>query len=479
MTRTWAELEARSAPFPRTARFRCTLVLAWPDGHDEVFEGRIEGQCVWPMRGTQGHGYDPMFQPNGHDADPRSDGPLGEEPDQPPRRRLRQDGGGLPWLRPIPRTGVRADSASTSTGRSAPRNAPTATSTATSAARWTRTAGAGRWSRTYGRWRRRCRAAGCDSVFFGGGTPSLMPPETVAAVIDAVRGGWTLAPGAEITLEANPTSVEAGRFRGYRDAGVNRLSLGVQALNDADLRALGRLHDVAEAVRAFETARAIFPRVSFDLIYARQHQDAAAWRAELARAVAMAVDHLSLYQLTIEPGTRFGELAARGRLRGLPDAEPRRRPLPRHARALRARRPAQLRGFQPRPAGRRRPAQPRLLALRRLRRHRAGRARPPDPRRALGHDRAPPPGGLAGGGRARRLRRRRADARRAGRPGSRDADDGASPRRRRRPGPLHARSPERRSIRALWPSSPNSAWSRQPQTVSGQRPRGAPCSMPS
>jgi oxygen-independent coproporphyrinogen-3 oxidase len=159
-----------------------------------------------------------------------------------------------------------------------------------------------------------------DTIFFGGGTPSLMPPETVAAVIEAIRGTWPVAEDAEVTLEANPTSVEAGRFRGYRDAGVNRLSLGVQALDDGDLRALGRLHDVAEAERAFAVARAIFPRVSFDLIYARQRQTAAAWRAELARALAMAIDHLSLYQLTIEPGTRFGDLAARGRLRGLPDA---------------------------------------------------------------------------------------------------------------------------------------------------------------
>jgi oxygen-independent coproporphyrinogen-3 oxidase len=160
-----------------------------------------------------------------------------------------------------------------------------------------------------------------SSVFFGGGTPSLMPPETVAAVLEAVRSGWRLAPDAEITLEANPTSVEAGRFRGYRDAGVNRLSMGVQALDDADLKALGRMHSVAEAEAAFEIARAIFPRVSFDLIYARQGQTLDGWRAELGRALSMAVDHLSLYQLTIEPGTRFGELFARGRLRGLPDAE--------------------------------------------------------------------------------------------------------------------------------------------------------------
>jgi oxygen-independent coproporphyrinogen-3 oxidase len=159
------------------------------------------------------------------------------------------------------------------------------------------------------------------SVFFGGGTPSLMPPETVAAVLDAVAAGWKLASDAEITLEANPTSVEAGRFRGYAAAGVNRLSLGVQALRDADLRALGRLHDAAGARAAFEFARGVFPRLSFDLIYARQGQDVAAWRAELAEALALAADHLSLYQLTIEPGTRFGALAAAGRLRGLPDAD--------------------------------------------------------------------------------------------------------------------------------------------------------------
>jgi oxygen-independent coproporphyrinogen-3 oxidase len=159
-----------------------------------------------------------------------------------------------------------------------------------------------------------------DSVFFGGGTPSLMPPATVAAVIAAIASAWRLAPGAEVTLEANPTSVEAGRFRAYRDAGVNRLSMGVQALNDPDLRALGRMHTAAEALAAFEVARGVFERVSFDLIYARQGQTLDAWRAELGRALVLAVDHLSLYQLTVEPGTRFGDLAARGRLRGLPGA---------------------------------------------------------------------------------------------------------------------------------------------------------------
>ncbi|MBD3678219.1 MAG: coproporphyrinogen III oxidase [Rhodobacteraceae bacterium] len=158
-----------------------------------------------------------------------------------------------------------------------------------------------------------------STVFFGGGTPSLMEPELVAAILDEVHATWPQANDPEITLEANPTSVEAGRFRGYRDAGVNRISMGIQALNDEDLRALGRLHSVAEARKAFDLAREVFPRVSFDLIYARQGQSLADWQAELREALSMAVDHLSLYQLTIEQGTAFGDRYARGRLRGLPD----------------------------------------------------------------------------------------------------------------------------------------------------------------
>lgn len=144
-----------------------------------------------------------------------------------------------------------------------------------------------------------------DSVFFGGGTPSLMAPATVAALIDTVAKRWTLAADAEITLEANPTSVEAGRFRDLRTAGVNRLSLGVQALDDAALRFLGRTHGAAEARHALALAAAVFPRTSFDLIYGRPGQTVAAWRAELAQALALAGEHLSLYQLTIEPGTPF------------------------------------------------------------------------------------------------------------------------------------------------------------------------------
>ena len=157
------------------------------------------------------------------------------------------------------------------------------------------------------------------SVFFGGGTPSMMDPDLVDAILTQVRATWSMANDIEITLEANPTSVEAGRFVGYRDAGVNRVSMGIQALNDADLRALGRLHTAQEALAAFSTARETFDRVSFDLIYARQGQSLTDWRAELTQALGLAIDHLSLYQLTIEDGTAFGDRYAAGKLRGLPD----------------------------------------------------------------------------------------------------------------------------------------------------------------
>ncbi|MEL6517908.1 MAG: radical SAM family heme chaperone HemW [Pseudomonadota bacterium] len=156
------------------------------------------------------------------------------------------------------------------------------------------------------------------SVFFGGGTPSLMEPDLVGQILDTVRATWTTANDIEITLEANPTSVEAGRFAAYRDAGVNRISMGLQALNDADLKRLGRLHTVAEAKAALNMAFAAFDRVSFDLIYARQHQSLDAWRTELGEAVQMARGHLSLYQLTIEDGTAFGDRHSKGKLPGLP-----------------------------------------------------------------------------------------------------------------------------------------------------------------
>ncbi len=158
------------------------------------------------------------------------------------------------------------------------------------------------------------------SIFFGGGTPSLMSATTVAAILDEIASLWRLEPGAEITLEANPSSVEAARFRDYRRVGINRVSLGVQSLDDADLRALGRLHSVAEALAAIDVSRETFERVSFDLIYARPGQTLAAWAAELARALKLAGRHLSLYQLTIEQGTPYAELYARGKLR-VPDNE--------------------------------------------------------------------------------------------------------------------------------------------------------------
>jgi putative oxygen-independent coproporphyrinogen III oxidase len=165
------------------------------------------------------------------------------------------------------------------------------------------------------------RTAGpLGSIFFGGGTPSLMPPETVAAVLGAAERAWGFAPGIEITLEANPSSVEAARFADLATAGVNRVSLGLQALDDAALRFLGRAHDVAEGLGALATAQRAFGRVSFDLIYARPGQTLTAWEAELRRALGFGTEHLSLYQLTIEPGTRFATEAAAGRL-VIPDAD--------------------------------------------------------------------------------------------------------------------------------------------------------------
>jgi putative oxygen-independent coproporphyrinogen III oxidase len=157
-----------------------------------------------------------------------------------------------------------------------------------------------------------------QSVFFGGGTPSLMEPDLVHAILDRIRAAWPQTNDWEVTLEANPGSVEAGRFKGYAEAGVTRISMGIQALNDDDLRKLGRMHSVAEAKAAFDVARKAFSRVSFDLIYARQDQSLARWGAELREALSMAVDHLSLYQLTIEDGTAFGDRFAKGGLKGLP-----------------------------------------------------------------------------------------------------------------------------------------------------------------
>ena len=153
-----------------------------------------------------------------------------------------------------------------------------------------------------------------STIFFGGGTPSLMQPTSVAVILDAIAQRWTVAPDAEITIEANPTSVEAERFRDFRSAGVNRVSLGVQALDNAALAALGRTHSVEEALAAVAVARSAFERYSFDLIYARPGQTPAQWRAELGRAIVEAAGHLSLYQLTVEPDTPFEALYRAGKL---------------------------------------------------------------------------------------------------------------------------------------------------------------------
>jgi len=157
-----------------------------------------------------------------------------------------------------------------------------------------------------------------NAVFFGGGTPSLMHPDTVAAIIERIRKHWPMPNDPEITLEANPGSVEAGRFRGFADGGVTRISMGVQALNDRDLKRLGRIHTVDEAKKAFEIAHSTFERVSFDLIYARQDQTLEDWKKELNEALCLAIDHLSLYQLTIEKGTAFSDRYEKGGLTGLP-----------------------------------------------------------------------------------------------------------------------------------------------------------------
>lgn len=160
-----------------------------------------------------------------------------------------------------------------------------------------------------------------SSVYFGGGTPSLMEHEVVAAILEEVRASWATVNDLEVTLEANPGSVEAARFSGYRRAGVNRVSLGVQALDDLALRALGRLHSKAEALKALDIARSTFDRVSFDLIYARQDQTLTEWKSELTEALSIASDHISLYQLTVEDGTVFASRAEKGKLKGLPSED--------------------------------------------------------------------------------------------------------------------------------------------------------------
>jgi len=157
-----------------------------------------------------------------------------------------------------------------------------------------------------------------NTVFFGGGTPSLMSPKLVSEIMNRIKCLWTVSNDLEVTLEANPSSFEANKFKEYYDAGINRLSVGVQALNDKDLKRLGRLHSVSEAINAVEISNSIFNQTSLDLIYARQDQTIDDWSAELTRALELETKHLSLYQLTIEDGTPFGNLSKKGKLKGLP-----------------------------------------------------------------------------------------------------------------------------------------------------------------
>ena len=190
-----------------------------------------------------------------------------------------------------------------------------------------------------------------SSIFLGGGTPSLMTPNAVAAILDAVAHCWSIASDVEITLEANPSSVETSRFAGYRAAGVNRVSIGLQAFDDAALKALGRLHSAREALDAIAVARSLFERYSFDVIYARPGQTPHAWANELKRAIAEAGEHLSLYQLTIEHGTPFHQLHATGKLT-TPDEDTARTLYDVHTVDLCRRRPARLRSVKPRAARR-------------------------------------------------------------------------------------------------------------------------------
>ncbi len=251
------------------------------------------------------------------------------------------------------------------------------------------------------------------SVFFGGGTPSLMPPETVGALIERVRALWPAAPDLEITLEANPNSAEADRFAAFAGAGVNRLSLGIQALDPEALRFLGRRHDRDEAIAAIRLARDTFPRYSFDLIYARPGQSLAAWDAELGEALALAGEHLSLYQLTIEPGTAFGNRAMRGETLAA-DEETAAALFELTQRSARCGRIAGLRNFEPCKARRRMPAQSGLLALPGLSRDRPRRARPRDAGRRQDRDGAASPArGVARRDRERRHGDRRGNPDRA------------------------------------------------------------------
>ena len=311
MQRVHNELADRGAweGEPPRANFISVLCLAWPDGTTELFEGKVYGHLVWPPRGSNGFGYDPIFVADGHKLT------FGE-------------------MEPADKYAISHRTRAFDVFRRHASMAPAADAFGVYI-HWpfcaqkcpycdfnshVRFGGIdeARFLAAYLAELDRTRALlgprAAQSIFFGGGTPSLMAPATVAAILDRIGELWSIAPDAEITLEANPGSVEAERFRGYAKAGVTRVSLGVQSLDDAVLKSLGRIHSVAEAKAAIEIAHDNFDRVSFDLIYARPGQTVAAWRAELNEALALAAGHLSLYQLTIEPETPFAALHAAGKL---------------------------------------------------------------------------------------------------------------------------------------------------------------------
>ena len=299
-------LRARGPDMSRACHFTCALAVAWPDGHAEVFEGTAAGMLTWPPRGTVGFGYDPVFVARRLCADVRRAAARDQARHQPPRGDLPAAGGGVSplavyihWPFCVTKCPYCDFNSHVRTRRDEAGWQDALLADLAHEARLTP-------GRTVG------------SIFFGGGTPSLMAPETVAAVVDAVGRLWQLDGDAEVTLEANPTSVEAARFAGFRAAGVNRVSVGLQALDDAALKQLGRPHDLRQGLAALDVALRTFAAVSFDLIYTRPGQITADWEAELTRALAFGTGHMSLYQLTIEAGTRFATLQRDGRLR-LPD----------------------------------------------------------------------------------------------------------------------------------------------------------------
>ena len=343
MERVRRELDAKDiGDRDRSAHFVAVLALAWPDGEIATFRGEVAWPAGLAAARRAGFRLRPDFRPRRVRHDLRRDRSGREAPNQPPRAGFREAGTGVflsdktptPTLPRLRERGTGAAATSHSLPRLRGRDGVGAEARDPLAIyiHWPfcrskcpycdfnshvrERIDEQRWTRALLADLDHQAALAPDreivSVFFGGGTPSLMPPATVGALIERVRALWPAASDLEITLEANPNSAEADRFAAFARAGVNRLSLGIQALDPEALRFLGRRHDRDEAIAAIRLARDTFPRYSFDLIYARPGQSLAAWDSELGEALALAGEHLSLYQLTIEPGTAFGNRAMRG-----------------------------------------------------------------------------------------------------------------------------------------------------------------------